>query len=402
VTRVLFLAESYLPVLGGGERHIHALSARLAASGTPCTVLTRRGSRDWPAEEVRDGVRVLRLPPSGPGRLGKYALAVPALLRLLRERRAYDVCVVRGTRVLGLPGLVAARLAGRAVVLQPEISGEMSGDVYTWGTRFHRPGPRRVVHAAVALRNLLLRDADACVTISRATQAEFLAAGLPAARVTCIPHGVDTRRFRPADAHERPALRRRLGLPEDAPVSVFTGRLLRGKGLDVLVPAFAQLRQALPGARLLIVGSGDGQALSVEAETRARVEREGLSAAVTFTGRVDDVADWLRAANIFAFPSEFEAMPLSVLEAAACGLPCVTTRVGGIPDVIDHEREGLLCDARDADGFAAQWRRLAEDQALRARLGANARARTLREFDFDATVERYRALFHEVAHRPAR
>jgi glycosyltransferase involved in cell wall biosynthesis len=384
-------------VLGGGERHVRALASALAATGTPCTVLTRRGSRDWPAEETLDGVRVLRVAPSGPARARKYALAATATLRLLRERRAFDLCVVRGTRVLGLPGLLAARLAGRALVLQPEISGEMSGDVYTWGTRLHRPAVRRAVRAVVALRNRLLRDADACVTISRATQAEFLAAGMPPLRVTAIPHGVDTRRLRPAHAGERRALRARLGIEADALVSVFTGRLLRAKGLDVLVPAFARLRSEAPAARLLIVGSGDGQALSVEAETRAQVERAGLGAAVSFTGRVDDVADWLRAADIFAFPSEFEAMPLSVLEAAACGLAVASTRVGGIPDAIEPGVEGLLCAPRDVDAFAAQWRRLADDAALRARLGAAARARVEREFDFDATVERYRALFHELA-----
>ncbi len=399
MTRVLFLAESYHPVLGGGEIHIRALASRLAATGMPCIVLTRRGSRDWPAEEMLDGVRVLRVGPSGGGRGGKYALAVPAMLRLLRERRACDVCVVRGTRVLGLPGLVAARLAALPVVLQPEISGEMSGDVYTWGTRWHRPGWRRALRAVVALRNRLLRDADRCITISRATQAEFLAAGLATERLVSIPHGVDTRRLRPAAADEKRALRARLGLPADDLVLVFTGRLLRGKGLDTLLPAFARLRATTPTAHLLIVGSGDGQALSVEAETRAQVERDGLTSAVTFTGRVDDVADWLRASDIFAFPSEFEAMPLSVLEAAACGLPAATTRVGGIPDVITHEREGLLSQPSDVAGLLAHLQRLAGDAALRARLGDAARARAVREFDFDATVERYRALFHELARR---
>ncbi len=402
MTRVLFLAESFHPVLGGGERHIRALAARLCATGMPCAVLTRRGERAWPVEEALDGVRVRRVGPSGPARLGKYAMALPSALRLLRERQAFDVCVVRGTRVLGLPGLVAARLAGRAVVLQPEISGEMSGDIYTWGTRWHRPGVRRAVHAAVALRNLLLRDADAFVTISQATQAEFLGAGLPAERVTCIPHGVDTRRFRPAGPDEKRALRARLGLPGEALLLVFTGRLLRGKGLDTLLPAFARLRAAAPAAHLLIVGSGDGQALSVESEVRAQVERDGLGAAVTFTGRVDDVADFLRASDVFAFPSEFEAMPLSVLEAAACGLSAATTRVGGIPDVIAHEGQGLLSRPRDVEALTAHLCRLADDAALRARMGAAARARAEREFDFDASVERYRALFHEVAARSGR
>jgi len=104
VTRVLFLTESFHPVLGGGEGHVRDLSRRLAASGVAATVVTRRGERAWPAEETLDGVRVVRVPPAGPGRTGKYAMVPAALLALRRETAAYDVLVVRGTRVLGLPG----------------------------------------------------------------------------------------------------------------------------------------------------------------------------------------------------------------------------------------------------------------------------------------------------------
>lgn len=404
MTRVLFLAESFHPVLGGGERHIRALATRLVQTGVGCTVLTRRGDPSWPAEETLDGVRVVRVPPSGPGRGGKYAMAAPAALRLVRERGAFDVAVVRGTRVLGLPGLAAARLCGRALVLQPEISGEMSGAIYTWGTRFHRAPVTHAVALAVRWRNRLLRDADAFVTISKATHDEFLAAGLPPERVVSIPHGVDTRRFRPASAGERRELRARLGLPQDALVCVFTGRLLRGKGLDTLLSAFGRLASGALGARanLLLVGSGGGQTLSVEDELRARVVRDGLGERVTFTGRVDDVSDFLRASDVFAFPSHFEAMPLSVLEAAACGLPSAATRVGGIPDVVEHERSALLSAPGDVEGLLVHLRRLAGDGDLRARLGAAARATVERHFDFDATVARYRALFHELAgHGPA-
>jgi glycosyltransferase involved in cell wall biosynthesis len=92
-------------------------------------------------------------------------------------------------------------------------------------------------------------------------------------------------------------------------------------------------------------------------------------------------------------------MPLSVLEAAACGLPSATTRVGGIPDVVEHETSALLGAPGDVDGLAAQLERLATDAALRARLGAAARTTVERRFDFDATVARYRALFQELAAR---
>lgn len=394
--RVLFLSESFWPVLGGGEQHIRQIATALGARGMACTVMARRGEPAWPAEEELDGVRVLRIAPAGPARSGKYLMALPAALRLLRERRRFDVAVVRGTRVLGVPGLLAARLAGRPLVLQAEVTGEMSGEIYTWGTRFDRTPVRTLVRAGVRLRNTLLRDADAFVTISRRTEAEFLAAGLPRERVVHLPHGIDTRRFRPADAQERAELRRRLGLPPGAFLIAFSGRLLKGKGVETLLAAFQRLAPQDPRLHLLIVGSGAGQALSIEEALRARVRDAALDARVTFAGRVDDVPDWLRASDAYAFPSFFEAMPLAIMEAAACGLPCASTRIGGVEDVIEHEQSGLLIEPGDDQALAAVLQRLAAEPALRTRLGAAARRTIVERFDFEAHVERYRALFNSL------
>ena len=99
-------------------------------------MVTRRGEAAWPAEDTLEGMRIVRVAPSGPGRAGKYRMVPHALAALHRLRAAYDVLVVRGTRVLGLPGVVAARAAGKRVILQPEVNGEMSGEVYTWGQPF--------------------------------------------------------------------------------------------------------------------------------------------------------------------------------------------------------------------------------------------------------------------------
>jgi len=392
LTRVLFLTESFHPVLGGGEGHVRDLSRRLAASGMPATVVTRRGDKAWPARETLDGVRVVRVPPAGPARTGKYAMVPAAMMALRREAGAHDVVVVRGTRVLGLPGLVAGRMARRAVILQPEVNGEMTGEVYTWGTGLDRPLPRRAVGIAAAARNRLLRDADAFVAMSRLIRDEILAAGIPPERVRHIPHGVDLDRFRPASPDEKAELRRRLGLPADALIVTFTGRLLRGKGLETLLEAFQS-----PLAHLVIVGSGTGQALSVEEWIRERVASGDLAGRVTITGRVANVEDYLRASDVFAFPSVFEGLGLSLIEAQACGLACVASRTGGIVDVIEDGRNGLLVTPGQVNGLAAALHTLLSDEGRRSSLGAAARENAVREFDARDSVDRYRALFHEMA-----
>jgi glycosyltransferase involved in cell wall biosynthesis len=396
LTRVLFLTESFHPVLGGGETHIRMLATRLVTRGLGALVLTRRGERDWPRDELLDGVRVLRASPSGPGRLGKYAM-VPGVLRALVARRAdYDVIVVRGGRVLGLPGLLAAWALGKRFVVQPEVTGELSGDIYTWGTPLHRPWVRKAVGVLMAPRNLVLRRADAFVAISTPIREEMVAAGVAPGRIALIPHGVDTRRFRPAEAEEKASLRRRLGLAGTGELVVFTGRLLRGKGVEVLLEAFEKVSDLRRDSRLVVVGDGGGQPLSVEHVLRERAAGGVLATRVTFTGRVDNVEDYLRAADVFAFPSFFEAMPLSVLEAAACGLACVASAVGGIVDVIDDGRSGVLLAPGDTESLAKALASLLEDAERRKALGAAARERVVTLFDFDATVERYGVLFDDL------
>jgi glycosyltransferase involved in cell wall biosynthesis len=396
---VLFLTESFHPVLGGGETHVRRLGAQLAAGGWPVTVVTRRSQPDWARQERLDDLDVVRVEPSGPARRGKYLMVPRAAAELVRPRRRFDLVVVRGTRVLGLPGLLCARWRGVPVVLQPEINGELSGAAYVWGTPLDRAPWRHAVSAAVATRNLLLRDADAFVAMSRPIEAEMLAAGLSREKVAHVPHGVDLQRFRPVSPAEKAETRQRLGLPSDAHVVAWTGRLLKGKGLDTLLEAFAVVAASDPAAVLVLVGSGEGQALSVESVLRERAGQPPLGGRVVFAGAVDDVAPHLAAADVFAFPSEFEALGLSLIEAAACGLACVGARTGGIVDVIEDGTNGLLVAPGDAAGLAVALQRLLGDAALRAALGTRARQDVQARFDEAVSVERYRALFVELVGR---
>jgi len=395
LTRVLFLAESFHPTLGGGETHIRRLGSQLVAAGDAVTVLTRRADAAWPVEEHLDGIRVRRVGPPGPGASGKYRMLPAAVREALREAPRHDVLVVRNTRVLGVPGLVAARARGTPVVLQPEINGELSGEAFTWGKPWANGASGRLVLGLVALRNLLLRDADAFVAMSRLIRDEMQAASVPAERIRLLPHGVDTLRFRPASPDERATLRARLGLPQGL-LAVYSGRLLRGKGLETLVEALAA--PSVPrDLHLVLLGSGEGQALDATEDLRRRVAEHGLEARVVFSGRSDRVEDYLRACDLFVFPSLFEALGIALVEAAACGLPAIASRTGGIVDVVDDAHSGLLVPPGDPGALAGALTALAGDGARRAAMGAAARAVAVSRFDERDVLEGYRALFREVS-----
>ena len=394
MTRVLFLSESFHPVLGGGEQHILRLSRRLVEAGDAATVVTRQTDAAWPRLEDMHGVRVVRVPPAGPARTGKYAMLASAFAAVAREPG--DVLVVRGTRVLALPGLLAARLRARPVVFQPEVNGELSGEVYSFGLLPQGSRSERLLRGAVLLRNLWMRDADAFVAMSDAIGREFLAHGVPAAKIAKIPHGVDTARFRPASPEERQRLRGVLGIPAERVVVTYTGRLLRGKGLQTLLDAFEAARAKGADLHLLFVGSGRGQALSVEDALRSRAAASAEAGRIAFLDHMENVEEALFATDVFVLPSVFEALGLSLVEAAACGIACVGSNTGGIPDVIQDGESGVLFAPGEAGELAATLARLAADPNQRARLGRAARARVQQRFDELDSVASYRSLFDEL------
>jgi len=180
-------------------------------------------------------------------------------------------------------------------------------------------------------------------------------------------------------------------------VAVYSGRLLRGKGLETLVDAMAS--PALPESlHLVLLGSGEGQ-LDVEPELRRRVSDRGLGARVRFAGRVDDVSEYLRAADLFVFPSLFEALGIALVEAAACGLPAVASRTGGIVDVVEDGGSGRLVAPGSAAELAGALAELARDPGRRAAMGREARAVAASRFDERDVLARYRALFGEISSR---
>jgi len=162
------------------------------------------------------------------------------------------------------------------------------------------------------------------------------------------------------------------------------GRLDAIKGFDVLVEAVALLARQGRRVRCRIIGAGPR-----EADLRARVERLGLGAAFELAGArpEPEVRAALAAASVFVLPSvvtpsgDRDGIPVSLMEAMAAGTPVVSTRVSGIPELVEDEREGLLVPERDAPALAEALARLLDDPALGARLAEAARAKVEREFD---------------------
>lgn len=392
-THVCLIIETYYPVIGGGESQARALATGLGGHGIATRVVTRRSDAAFAAREMIDGIAVRRLGPVGPGRLKKWAMLPGLFLELMRAARSEDVLLVCGFRVLGIAATLAGQLLGKSVILKADNSGEMSGDYFRAGAKkLGFAGAPRLIAAFIALRNRLFLRADAFIAMSSDMRAEFEANGVPSARITTIPNSVDPTRFCSGGAKHKAATRNALGLPADATIIVFTGRLLRSKGVLQLTRVWTRLRHEHPRARLVIVGSGRGLMHDCETELHTLIEAEGLRSSVLTTGFVRNVEDYLKAADIFAFPTTDEAFGISLIEAMAAGLAVVATRVGGIPDIVEPGQNGLLIDPDDEAGLEAALDRLLLDAALRTRLGAAAMATVKQRYTTEAVLGRYASL----------
>ncbi len=207
--------------------------------------------------------------------------------------------------------------------------------------------------------------------------------------VDVVLHGVDLDEG-PVAPDARASARESLGLPQDALVVGTVGNLTEKKDHRMLLQAFAALHQRVPQARLCIIGSGP-----LEHRVAGWVDQLGIRAVTTLPGSRDDARELLPAFDVFALSSRFEGLSIALVEALAAGLPCVSTRVGGVPEVLEGSDAGVMVPAGDAAGLTRALQTVLADEQLRGRMGEAALARAA-AFDVRRSVRQIEAIYERV------
>ncbi len=359
--------------------------------------MTRRTDRQLPRVSSMDGVKIRRVGPTGAARLKKWGLCVTALVELMRRRDDFDVMLVCGYRVLGIPAMIASRRLDKPCILKADSLGEHSGAFFDPGLRSFRLSHERwPVSLGLRLRNDLLARAAGFVAISGAVKEELQAGGVPGAQVYDIPNSVDTTFYRPVDQEEKAAARDRLGIGRKRAVAVFTGRLVSTKGLPVLLRAWQGVVKSVPDALLLLVGSGGLGMQNCESELREFAQRHKLGDHVHFAGSVGDVRDYLGAADIFVFPSRRESFGISVIEAMACGLPVIASDIPGLSDVVVPEVTACVIPTDNEDALRTAIISLLNDSQVREQLGTAGRRRAEQHFAETQVIDSYASLIRDL------
>lgn len=396
--RVCIFTETYYPVVGGGETQARLLAEGLIANGHSVMILTRRSDRSLKKQERYGSVTVHRLPPAGRGHLKKWGLLLSSLPALIKLHGQYDLIFVSGFRIIGITAVLASILFNKRVILKADSQGELSGDYFSNGLqKFGISRNWLPFRLFLGLRNRILKKADAFSAISTDIETEFTSNSIDTGRIHVIPNGVDTDRFFPVSLEQKTLLRNTLGLPTTAIVVVYTGRLVSYKGLPLLLEVWRELCGKRDDIRLLFLGTGGLDMHNCEAELRIFVETHGLEPYVRFTGSVQNVPEYLQASDIFAFPTEDDAFPSSLVEAMACSLPVITTPVGALKTIVKDGHNGLVVQPGDFQQLYQALDTLMTDTSLASRLGLAASKTVQSCYSSDIVTKKYLTLFHHTA-----
>ncbi len=319
--------------------------------------------------------------------------AITALSRIIRQEN-YDM-VNSHNRNASLAARIAAWRCGVPI------------NLYTaHGYYFHDAQKPLAKSLTLQLERALATITTHTLSQSREDMQIMLARGyLRESQITWIGNGIDTSQFVPARERgtSQTVLRRRLNLPENTWLVSAVGRLVRGKGFQDLIAAFGALHARHSNTHLVIIGGNIAQDIEpFAAHIRQQIEQAGLQQAITITGLVDNVEDYLAASDAYVLPSYREGLSRAMLEAMSCQLPVVATAIRGCREVITPGKTGLLYPPGDIPALTNKLEILYTQPQLAAFMAENARQRVQKTYDQSHYLRRQLAAIENLLQQDRR
>ncbi|APE15857.1 glycogen synthase [Mycobacterium sp. WY10] len=374
--KILMVSWEYPPVIIGGlGRHVYQLATALAADGHEVVVLARRPSGTDPSthpttDEVHEGVRVIA------------AAQDPHEFDFGRDMMAWTMAMGHSMIRAGLtlqakgwqPDIVHAHdwlVAHPAIALAEFFDVPMVSTVHATEAGRHSGWVSGQISRQVhAVESWFVRESDSLIACSASMADEISELfGPDLAEIVVIRNGIDSSRWPFAHRQAHP------GPPE----LLYIGRLEYEKGVHEAIAALPRIRRTHPGTTLTIAGDGTQQDWLVEVARKHKVLK-----AVHFAGLVDhdELLRLMRRADVAVLPSHYEPFGIAALEAAAAGIPLVTSNVGGLGEAVIDGETGVSFPPRDVTALAAAVRRVLDDPVAAQQRAIAARERLTSDFDW--------------------
>jgi len=374
--KVVFVYRYFYPVVGGTEKQALFLASSLVKRGIPARVITSRFEKSWPQREWVRGVEIVRLPSPRIKFLGALFFLLALSWYLFKIRNSFTILHTGQINYIHPFIIFLGWVLRKHTVLKVASSGAR-GDIRKW-----KGNPVGRICIGLAKR------ATAVIAMSDTILEELLSAGFPSSKIYMVRNGVDLSVYRKAERKEKTC--QRLGLKVNAKTVIYTGRLTPEKGLDCIIQAFSRLELSLP-LQLLIVGEGREKHVLM-----SLVQQLRLNDRVFFINGGYDIEEYLQVADLFILPSRQEGLSNSLLEAMACELPVISTRVSGSDELIRDGENGLLIDVDNEHQLIVAIKKVVGDPQLACELGKNARRTVAECCDLEKVTGDYRELYKKL------
>jgi glycosyltransferase involved in cell wall biosynthesis len=377
---ILMVINNFYPFLGGTERQARALSLALQKYIQQITVVTRQ-VKGCQKQENMDGVIVYRLWSCGKGRLALLSFGLSLIVFLWKKRNTYQIIHCHIASPVAVIATLMGNLLHKKVILKLACGGDTFGDI-EWLRKSPWLGNWQW--------RILKEKVDGFVALTEDISAELVNHGIDHRRIALIPNGVNCHQFAPALPKEKADLRRVLLLPEGI-ILIYTGNFYPIKRLDILLQAFLDLSKHIDEISLLLVGSG-----IMEGYIREFSAQHQLDSQIRIVGTVDNIQDYLKAADIFVLCSDAEGLSNSLLEAMGCGLAVVASAVGGNKEIIQDGINGKLFPPGDIEQLVQIILFLAKDPDKTKQLGWQARQTILAKCSMEKISKAYTDRYQQI------
>ena len=394
ILNVCFVTPEYFPISGGTGAYVYYLSHNLQKLGYNVHVVARN-KQD--SEKTVNGIKVHYIKGVGNAltRYWRFARSASKKLKELNKQNNFDIIHANLPLVpsFAIPKGASKKIVcavhstwmGEAIVTKQDNPKELN------------PNEKSMLRFNFILRSYekkLMKRSDALIAVSKYTVDELTDLyGIDEKKIHVIYNGVDVEKFK--QRPNIPELRREFGLEEDRKIVLFVGRLYHRKGLETLLRSIPPILEEFKDIRFIISGKGFKQK---EESLRNLAKELNIEDYVTFLGYVPDdkLPNVYSFSDIFVLPAIYENFPFAILEAQSTGLPVISTKVGGIPEFLINNENGLLIDPRDPKQLTQSVLALLKDTELAKEMGNRGRKLIEKKFDWRLITGQVIELYHKL------
>ena len=389
---VCFVSPEFFPISGGTGAYVYYLSRSLQKLGHNVHVVARH---NVDSTEMIDGVNVNYIKGVG-NPLTKYWRFARSASKKLEELNEFDI--VHANLPL-VPNFAIPKESAGALISTVHSTWKGEAETIKPGSRGKlNPNEKLMLRFNFLLRSYekkLMKRSDALIAVSTYTRKELIDLyDVDEEKIHVIYNGVDVQKFKPN--RDRVGLRRELGLDEEQKIILCVGRLYHRKGLTTLLQSISKVVQKFDNVKFVISGKG----FKKNKENLLRLtEKLKIENSVMFLGYFPDekLPDLYAASDIFVLPALYENFPFAILEAQSTGLPVISTNVGGIPEFLKDNKNGLLVEPGDPEQLAQKILILLQNPELAEKLGRRGRRLVEEKFAWPLITRQVVDLYRKIS-----